>query len=57
MHYDGHPVDILVIWRNVNGIWRALTLLSTFSKETSLGELVQAWKARWGIEVIHRFLK
>ena len=57
VQYDGHAVDILVIWRNVKGIWSAFFLLSTFSQETSLGELVQAWKARWGIEVIHRFLK
>ena len=55
--YDSHAVDILVIWRNVKGIWSAFFLLSTFSQETSLGELVQAWKARWGIEVIHRLLK
>ena len=57
VHYDGHPVDILVIWRNVKGSWRAFFLLSTFPQATSLGELVQAWKARWGIEVIHRFIK
>ena len=55
--YDSHAVDILVIWRNIKGIWSAFFLLSTFSQKTSLGELVQAWKARWGIEVIHRFLK
>jgi hypothetical protein len=55
--YDGHAVDILVVWRNVKGIWKAFFLLSTFPQETSLGELVKAWKARWGIEVIHRFLK
>jgi hypothetical protein len=55
--YDSHAVDILVIWRNVKGMWSAFFLLSTFSQETSLGELVRAWKARWGIEVIHRFLK
>lgn len=55
--YDSHAVDILVIWRNIKGRWSAFFLLSTFSQETSLGELVQAWKARWGIEVIHRFLK
>ena len=57
VQYDGHAVDILVIWRNVKGIWSAFFLLSTFSQDTSLGELVQAWKARWGIEVIHRLLK
>ena len=57
VQYNSHAVDILVIWRNVKGIWSAFFLLSTFSQETSLGELVQAWKARWGIEVIRRFLK
>jgi hypothetical protein len=57
VRYDGHPVDILVIWRNVKGRWLAFFLLSTFPQETSLGELVQAWKSRWGIEVIHRFIK
>ncbi len=55
--YDSHAVDVLVIWRNVKGVWTAFFLLSTFPQETTLGELVQAWKARWGIEVIHRFLK
>ena len=57
VQHRGHTVDIIVIWRGVKGIWKAFFLLSTFSKETSLGELVRAWKARWGIEVIHRFLK
>lgn len=57
VRYDGHAVDILVIWRNVKGTWSAFFLLSSFSRETTLGELIQAWKARWGIEVIHRFLK
>ena len=57
VQYDGHAVDILVIWHNVKGIWIAFFLLSAFSQETSPGELMQAWKARWGIEVIRRFLK
>ena len=57
VRYDSHPVDILVIWRNVKGRWLAFFLLSTFPQAASLGELVQAWKARWGIEVIHRFIK
>lgn len=55
--YDGHAVTILIIWRAVNGCWRPFFLLSTFDLETSVGELVSAWKSRWGIEVIHRFLK
>lgn len=55
--YDGHAIDILVIWRNIKGAWTAFFLLSTFPQRITLGELVQAWKARWGIEVIHRFLK
>ena len=37
VRYDGHPVDILVIWRNVKGRWLAFFLLSTFPQETSLG--------------------
>ncbi|WP_407540506.1 transposase (plasmid) [Deinococcus radiomollis] len=57
VRYDGHAVDILVIWRNIKGTWSAFFLLSTFPQATSLGELIQAWKARWGIEVIHRFIK
>ena len=57
VQYREHTVDILIIWRGVRGAWKAFFLLSTFSKEASLGELVRAWKARWGIEVIHRFLK
>ena len=57
VRYDGHTVDILVIWRNVKGTWSAFFLLSTFPQATPLAELIQAWKARWGIEVIHRFIK
>ena len=57
VEYDGHAVTILIVWRAVNGCWKPFFLLSTFSLETSVGELVSAWKSRWGIEVIHRFLK
>ena len=57
VEYDGHSVTILIVWRAVNGCWKPFFLLSTFGLETSVGNLVSAWKSRWGIEVIHRFLK
>ena len=34
--YDGHAVDLLVIWRNVKGVWRVLASLCV---ELSCGKL------------------
>lgn len=54
----GREVEIVIIYRRQNGIWKAFFLVSTFSpEEITLGELLRAWKARWGIEVIHRLAK
>lgn len=49
--------DVLVIWRSVHGIWTPFFLFSTFPSTVTVHELLRAWKARWGIEVVHRFAK
>ncbi|MFK7602146.1 hypothetical protein ACI3L1_08020 [Deinococcus sp. SM5_A1] len=54
----GRNVDIVIIYRKEHGVWRAFFLVSTFPSEAvSLGKLLRAWKARWGIDVIHRLVK
>lgn len=53
----GLSFDLIIIWRSVYGTWTPFFLFSTFGSRVSLHELLRAWKARWGIEVIHRFTK
>jgi hypothetical protein len=50
-------VDIIIIYRKSKGIWTPFFLVSTFPPSFSMGELLRAWKARWKIEVVHRFIK
>ena len=49
--------DVLIVWRKVHGEWTRFFLFSTFDSSFTVRALLRAWKARWGIEVIHRFLK
>ena len=54
----GREMEIVINYRKQNGVWKAFFLVSTFPpEEITLGELLRAWKARWGIEVIHRLVK
>lgn len=50
-------VDILIVYRKDKGLWKPFFLVSTFPTTTSMAELLRIWKARWGIEVVHRFIK
>lgn len=54
---NGLSFDVLIVWRSVHGVRTPFFLFSTFSSTVTLHELLRAWKARWGIEVIHRFAK
>ncbi len=54
---DDLKVDILLIYRKQDSVWVPFFLLSTFSEEFSMAKLLEFWKARWGIEVIHRYIK
>ena len=45
------------MWRKVHGEWTRFFLFSTFDGDITVRSLLRAWKARWGIEVIHRFFK
>lgn len=38
-------------------MWEAFFLVSLFDETVPLAQLLRIWKSRWGIEVIHRFLK
>lgn len=49
--------DVLIVWRKVHGEWTRFFLFSTFDATVTVGALLRAWKARWGIEVIHRYIK
>lgn len=49
--------DVLIVWRRVHGEWTRFFLFSTFDPSFTVRALLRAWKARWGIEVIHRFFK
>ncbi|MFW8628003.1 transposase, partial [Deinococcus sp. ME38] len=49
--------DVLIVWRKVHGEWTRFFLFSTFGGDVTVRSLLRAWKARWGIEVIHRFFK
>lgn len=49
--------DVLIVWRKVHGEWTCFFLFSTFDSSFTVRALLRAWKARWGIEVIHRFFK
>ncbi|WP_139322964.1 transposase, partial [Deinococcus marmoris] len=54
----GSSVEIVIIYRREKGVWKAFFLISTFEQsDITLAELLRAWKARWGIEVIHRLVK
>lgn len=53
----GLEVDILIIYRKSKGIWEPFFLVSTFNSAFSMAELLRIWKSRWGIEVVHRFIK
>ena len=54
---DGMKLDILIVYRKHKGVWKPFFLVSTFDSQTTMAELLRAWKARWGIEVIHRLIK
>ena len=55
---NGEKAEILIIYRKQDGVWKAFFLVSTFPpEEMTLAEFLRAWKARWGIEVIHRLVK
>lgn len=49
--------DLLIIWRKVHGVWEVFSLISTFPRTSGMMALLRAWKARWGIEVCHRYFK
>lgn len=49
--------DVLIIWRKVHDVWEVFFLISTFPRCSGMTALLRAWKARWGIEVCHRYLK
>jgi hypothetical protein len=49
--------DVLIVWRKVHGKWSCFFLFSTFDNSFTVRALLRAWKARWGIEVIHRLMK
>lgn len=49
--------DVLIIWRLVHGVWEVFFLISTFPRRYGMTALLRAWKARWGIEVCHRYFK
>ena len=49
--------DVLIVWRRVHGEWSCFFLFSTFDRSFTIRALLRAWKARWGIEVIHRLIK
>jgi hypothetical protein len=54
---DVGAFDVLIIWRKVHGQWSCFFLFSTFDPSFTVRALLRAWKARWGIEVIHRLIK
>lgn len=54
---SGRAFDVLVIWRKVHGVWEVFFLISTFPRCSGMISLLRAWKARWGIEVCHRYFK
>lgn len=54
---SGRAFDVLIIWRNVHGVWEAFFLISTFARTEGMTTLLRGWKARWGIEVCHRYFK
>lgn len=54
---DEMKLDILIVYRKQKGVWKPFFLVSTFDCQTTMAELLRAWKARWGIEVIHRLIK
>lgn len=71
-HYDGktgwrskklavrlgeYDVFILIVYRKDKGVWKPFFLVSTFPETHTLAELLRVWKSRWGIEVVHRFIK
>ena len=45
------------MWRKVHGEWTRFFLFSTFGGDVTVRSLLRAWKAPWGIEVIHRYFK
>lgn len=57
VNIHGFDTDILIIYRKDRGLWKPFFLISTFSQEHTMAELLMLWKARWGIEVVHRFIK
>lgn len=50
-------VFIIIVYRKDKGFWKPFFLVSTFSEEYSLAQLLTIWKSRWGIETVHRFIK
>lgn len=54
---EDYEVSILIIFRKDKGVWKPFFLVSTFANDYSMAELVRIWKSRWGIEVVHRFIK
>lgn len=50
-------VFVLIVYRKDKGVWKPFFLVSTFPETYTLAELLRIWKSRWGIEVVHRFIK
>lgn len=52
---DVGQLDIIVIWYPNGTGWKLSVLISTI--QAGVQELIRAFKARWGLEVMHRTLK
>lgn len=52
---DVGQLDLIVLWYPYGTGWKLSVLVSTI--EAGLQELIRAFKARWGLEVMHRTLK
>jgi hypothetical protein len=48
-------LDLIAIWYPHKTTWKLSLLISTI--QAGLQELIAAFKARWGLEVIHRTIK
>ena len=48
-------LDLLVLWYRHHFVWQLSILVSTIS--AGVQELIKAYKARWGLDVMHRTLR